>query len=248
MAHPTTHHPRYDRDGHPYFHNAIVPAPLICVSSPPSNMCPDMSTLPISSTVYSEDLPELVRSPSSRSDTNGPLLQFSPTSSLRRLQSISEHYDSRAGSSTQFSPRTSPLSPQMWRAPPSYPAPSVRTTSTDSSSPSSESRPNRESSLRESPLLGGLFTRKKKKEITKKAVLDPLPDALSFVFSSAGNNLTLWHKNGHSLIHIKIASWESKRLDLRHTLPAQDPDRGLNIKLVAEGDGWISAVIYRKRV
>jgi hypothetical protein len=248
MAQHTTHHPRYNRDGRPYFHNATVPAPLICVSSPPSNVCPDMSTFSISSTVYNEDLPELVRNPSSRSTTNESSFQFSPTPSLRRLQRISAHNGSRAQRSAQFSPQTSPLSPQMWRVPPSYPSPSVRTTSTDSTSPSSESRPNRESNLRESPLLGGLFTRKKKKETPKREVLDPLPGALSFVFSGAGNNLTLWHKNGYSLIHIKIASWESKRLDLRQTLPAQDLDRGLNIKLVAEGDGWISAVIYRKRV
>jgi hypothetical protein len=122
-----------------------------------------------------------------------------------------------------------------------YRPPSIVSVATELSSPTEDKNASKGSRL------SGFFGRKKK-DSPKKEVLESLPNTLSFAFSSAGQNLVLWRKNGHSLIHIKIASWESKMLPLRHALPTQDPDRGVNIKLVAEGDGWISAIIYHKRV
>lgn len=211
-------------------------------SSPPPNMRrADTSTLSINSTVYGDDVSELSRTSTNRSDPSDPLLQFSSITSLRRLQSISE-YNELCGQTSTLPPSPKPVSPQIWRNPPTYPPPSILPTLSDSSSGSGEN-------LAQAPqILGGLFSRRKKDKPPRQEIQTPLPDALSFTFSGVGNNLTLWQKNGHSLIHIKISSWESKRLDLRQTLPSQDPDRSLNIKLIAEGDGWISAIIYRKRV
>lgn len=205
-----------------------------------------MSTPSISSTVCGDDMADLMRTYSAKSTPGEPLLQFSPTPSLRRLQSISEYNELR-GHPPSTLPATpgslSPsLSPREWRGPQLYAPPSILPTLSDSSSASGENVSS------ESSLLGGLFSRRKKKETFKPEVKNSLPESLSFAFSGVGNKLTLWQKNGHSFIHIKIASWESKRIDLRQTLPAQDADRSLNIKLIAEGDGWIAAIIYRKRV
>lgn len=205
-----------------------------------------MSAVSISSTVFGEELPDLARSASVKSTSGEPLLQFSPTPSLRRLQSISEYNELRGHPPSTLPPTpgsVSPsLSPREWRGPQLFAPPSILPTLSDSSSASGDNVPS------ETSLLGGLFSRRRKKEASKPEVRDPLPDSLSFAFSGVGNNLTVWQKNGHSFIHIEIASWESKRIDLRQTLPAQDADRSLNIKLIAEGDGWIAAIIYRKRV
>lgn len=96
--------------------------------------------------------------------------------------------------------------------------------------------------------FGRISLEKEKERGIQAVVKKPSPDSLSFAFSGVGNKLTLWQENGHSFIHIRIVSWVSKRIDLRQTLPAQDADRSLNIKLIIEGDGWIAANIYRKRL
>ncbi|KAE9965493.1 hypothetical protein BLS_007615 [Venturia inaequalis] len=232
---------RRSNDGRLYAETGLVPAPSTTGTGRSSRST--TSSLSISSTFFGDELPDLSRTSSAKSTEQLP--QFSPTFSLRRLQSISEYNELRGHPPSTLPPTPgsfSPsLSPREWKVPQSYAPPSIVPTLSDSSSTSGDNVSSQTS------LLGGLFSRRKRKGTLKPEVRDPLPESLSFAFSGVGNNLTLWLKNGHSFIHIKIASWESKRIDLRQTLPAQDADRTLNIKLIAEGDGWIAAIIYRKR-
>lgn len=239
---PAVENPRRSHDGRVHTEAGLVPAPSTAGTGRSSRSA--RSTLSISSTVFGDDPPDLARTSSTNSTE--ALLQFSPAPSLRRLQSISEYNELRGHPPSTLPPTprsASPsLSPREWRGPQLFAPPSILPTLSDSSSASGDNVSS------ETSLLGGLFSRRKKKDAFKAETRTLLPDSLSFAFSGVGNNLTLWLKNGHSFIHIKIASWESKRIDLRQTLPAQDADRTLNIKLIAEGDGWIAAIIYRKRV
>jgi hypothetical protein len=209
-----------------------LPSP-ISISPPPPTFCHRASSLSIS-TIASDALPELPEHPSplfARSDPSESVLSFSPPHSITELNGIYP----QSGGSTALNIRYSPT--LSVRIPSELPH-SVITSDTSSMTRTEDT----------SRSFATFFGRKKRKEIAKLHDRLPLPDSIAFVFSSSGHNLVLWRKDGDSLIHIKIASWESKSLQLKHTLPYEETNHGINVKLVAEGDGWISAVIYHKKV
>jgi hypothetical protein len=207
--------------------------PPISISPPPTTFRNSASTLSIS-TATSDTLLELPQCSSplyGLPDLNESVISFSPTPSITGHPGIYPHSGGSAGPNVR-SPPTLPARIQ------SFPPPSIISSDT-SSTRGVEDTPRS---------FSGFFNRKKRKETPKTDGRVPLPNSLAFVFSASGRNLLLWRKNGHSLIHIKISSWESKSLPMKLALPSEETDHGINIKLVAEGDGWISAVLYHKQV
>jgi hypothetical protein len=208
--------------------SASLSPPPISISPTPAT---EVSTPSIPSAISDSlaELPQCSSPVDSRSHPNESISSFSPPPSSHAFHGI---YPQSGGFARPFQAHSG-----LSRNLPSYRTPSI--VSTDTSSPSVVHIPRS---------FGALFTRRRQRDTSGIHSHSPLPSSLCFAFSTSGRNLVLWRKNGHSLIHIKIASWESKSLPLRHTLPTEESDRGINIKLVAEGDGWISAILYHKQV
>jgi hypothetical protein len=78
---------------------------------------------------------------------------------------------------------------------------------------------------------------------------EPLPTSLSFAFSASGQSILMWRRNGHCIIRIEIASSSSDSIPVFHTIDeSEEGDKSVNLKLVAEGDGWIAGALYYQQV
>jgi hypothetical protein len=89
----------------------------------------------------------------------------------------------------------------------------------------------------------------KPKERSKVKEIDSLPASLSFCFSASGQSILMWRRNGHCIIRIEIPSRSSDSLPIFHAIPEhEEGDRSVNLKLVAEGHGWIAAAMYYQQV
>jgi hypothetical protein len=114
--------------------------------------------------------------------------------------------------------------------------------STDTSSGSSDSR-----SRTENNLFGFRWGLQSKKT-PKVRVKNPLPVSLTFAFSSPGSSILLWKRNGSSLLRINLTARQSRAIPLANMASSSEAGSGVNIKLVAEGDEWVAAVVYNKLV
>jgi hypothetical protein len=87
-----------------------------------------------------------------------------------------------------------------------------------------------------------------KKTLTRTRATAALPDSIQFCFSSCAKYLLVWARNGESIVRICAEYNDSKLLSLSNSIPNGEVDRSVNIKFVAEGEGWISVILLNKQV
>jgi hypothetical protein len=97
-------------------------------------------------------------------------------------------------------------------------------------------------------LRWGRSSKAPKKTSTKTRATALLPDSLQFCFSNCAKHLLVWRRNGDSIVRICAHDRQSRLLSLTNSIPNGEMDRSVNIKLVEEGEGWISVILLNKQV